>query len=155
MNYDEPTGTAYIDGMAVEVVPHSSLPEVIIYVDGACQPNPGHMGVGIVLLANGARKELSEYVGQGTNQQAEINAARLAFQALKKPCRVTVFSDSQYLVQTMNGAYRRGTHLNLWEDLDRAIMNHQVKWVWVKGHNGDKENERANLLAENAARRRK
>jgi ribonuclease HI len=75
--------------------------------------------------------------------------------SLKKTCRVIIYSDSQYLVRTMQGEYQRGTNIDLWHDLDFACLRHQVKFKWVRGHNGDMNNERAHDLAEAGMRRNK
>lgn len=124
--------------------------DVTIYCDGACVPNPGAMGIGVVLISGEHRREISEYIGLGTNQAAEIHAARRALEALRKPCTVTVYSDSQYLIKTMNGEWGRKTNLEAWSALHLAAVKHTVTWVWVKGHNGTPDNERADYLA-NAA----
>lgn len=101
----------------------------------------------------GHEKRLSGAVPEErtTNQRAEIHAAVRALAALKVPCRVRVLSDSQYLVQTMLGNYQRRSNRDLWEDLDVAAAPHEVEWVWVRGHVGEKGNEIAHALAERAA----
>jgi len=86
-----------------------------------------------------------------TNQRAEIFAAVRALTALKVPCKVRVVSDSQYLVKTMQGDYGRRSNLHLWEALDAAAEAHEVEWIWVRGHVGEKGNEIAHMLAESAA----
>lgn len=128
-------------------------PQVIIYIDGAAQPNPGNTGVGVVLLFGEHRRELSKPLGHGTNNTAEIMAAVEGLKALKQPCCVVLYSDSQYLVRTMKKEFKRSTNLALWALLDDAAKPHEVTWTWVRGHNGDANNECANDLAEQAARR--
>lgn len=128
-------------------------PHVEIYVDGACDPNPGAGGIGVVLLFGQHRREISEPIGRVTNNAAELQAAITALMALKQSCNVTLYSDSRYLVSTMNGDYRKNTNLELWHDLEFAAIKHDVTWCWVRGHNGDPNNERAHILAEQAVRR--
>ncbi len=131
----------------------SALPAVTIYCDGACQPNPGNGGIGIVLLFGQNRKEISKHVGKQTNNSAEMLAAIEGLKALKYPCAVTIYSDSDYLVRTMTGEFSRGKNMALWHLLDAAAEQHVVEWRWVRGHNGDLNNERANVLAQQAAAR--
>lgn len=130
-----------------------NLPHVEIYIDGSCEPNPGAAGIGCVLLFGQHCKEISEPIGRGTNNTAEMQAAITALMSLTKTCRVTVYSDSQYLIKTMNGEFRRSSNVELWNDIDFAAMRHEVSWVWVKGHNGNQWNERAHQLAERGMRR--
>lgn len=129
-------------------------PEVTIYCDGAAQPNPGNTGIGVVLLFGEHKREFSKSTGRGTNNSAEILAAIEGLKALKQACRVTLYSDSQYVISTMNGDFQRKTNLALWPLLDAAAERHTVEWKWLRGHNGDANNERANDLAERAARRK-
>ena len=130
-----------------------ALPTVEIYCDGACDPNPGAGGIGAVLLFGSHRREISEPIGRATNNTAELQAAITALMALNRRCAVTVYSDSRYLVSTMNGDFRKSTNLELWNDLEFAAMKHEITWTWVKGHNGNPHNERAHQLAEAAVRR--
>ncbi len=133
-------------------------PNVQIYIDGAALPtNPGRGGAGIVLLTevNGTpyKRAFGVYLGEKiTNNAAEIYAAIEALMALKKPCDVTIFSDSQYVVNTMSLGWRRNTNQNLWQSLDALTEQHTVTWRWVKGHAGDEYNELAHTLAEEAAK---
>lgn len=128
----------------------TDLPNVTIYIDGSCFPNPGAAGIGAVLLYGERRKELSEPIGKATSNGAEIMAAVYALRALTKPCSVRIFSDSQYVVKTMLGDFQRGTNLALWILLDQAAAPHIVEWNWCRGHNGNPHNERAHVLAEQA-----
>lgn len=125
-------------------------PKVLAYVDGACHPNPGRGGWGVLLRRGPHEKRLSGLVPDDptTNQRAEVFATMQALTALKAPCRVHVISDSQYLVQTMLGNYRRRANLDHWERLDAAAEPHEVEWTWVRGHAGDAGNEIANARAE-------
>ena len=133
----------------------SSLPppEVSPHVDGACHPNPGRGWWGVLLRSGSHEKRLNGAVPEEstTNQRAEIYAAVRALSVLKMPCRVHIFSDSQYLVRTMLGDYRRRSNLHLWEALDAVSEPHEVEWIWVRGHVGEKGNEIAHMLAESEA----
>lgn len=129
------------------------LPHVQIYCDGAASPNPGAAGIGVVLLFGSARKELSEPIGRASNNAAEIQAAIRGLMALTKTCRVTLHSDSQYLVETMKGNFNRRSNEDLWRDLDFACLRHEIEWVWVPGHDGEPNNERAHQLANAAIRK--
>jgi len=131
----------------------TQLPTVEIYCDGAAIPNPGAAGIGVILIFGTVKKELCEPIGHATNQAAEIQAATTALMALNRPCKVTIYSDSMYLIKTMNGEYARRTNVELWHDLDFAALKHEVEWKWVKGHNGDPLQERADTLANTAAKR--
>lgn len=141
----------------LQAIPDSAnsldLPHVEIYIDGSCEPNPGAAGIGCVLLFGQHRKEISEPIGRGTNNTSEMQAAITALMSLTKTCRVTIYSDSQYLIKTMNGEFCRSSNVDLWNDIDFAAMRHEVTWCWVKGHNGNPNNERAHRLAEASMRR--
>ena len=128
-------------------------PLVEIYIDGSCEPNPGAGGIGAVLKFGQHRKEISEPIGRATNNTAEIQAAITALMALKKTCKVVVYSDSQYLVKTMTGDYRRSSNIEMWNDLDFACLRHEIEWKWVRGHDGNPDNERAHTLAYQAVRK--
>jgi ribonuclease HI len=145
-----------------------TLKNVIIYTDGACRGNPGPGGVGTVLLAQGLRKELSGGYRLTTNNRMELMAAIAALEALKEPCRVRLYSDSKYMVESYTtGAVRRwqangwmrerkqaAQNVDLWERLLAQCEFHQVEMVWVEGHAGDVENERCDRLSNQAARRK-
>jgi ribonuclease HI len=98
------------------------------------------------------RRLIGEYLGHATNQQAEIVAACLGLEALKEPCQVRLISDSQYVVKTMNGLFKRKTNLEFWRRLDRAAERHKVSWAWTRGHAGhelqEKCDQAARLIAE-------
>jgi ribonuclease HI len=108
-----------------------------------------------VLEYRGVRRICGQYLGSRTNQQAEIIAACLGLEALKEPCRVTLISDSQYVVKTMSGLFKRKANLDLWQRLDRAAGPHQVTWTWTRGHAGheiqEKCDQAARLIAERGA----
>jgi ribonuclease HI len=134
-------------------------PEVVIYTDGACRGNPGPGGWGAVLISGGAEREISGGELDTTNNRMELTAAIEALQALKRPCKVELHTDSQYLrngiTEWLSAWKRRGWRTtsgavkneDLWRRLDDARARHRVDWRWVKGHNGHPLNERADALA--------
>jgi len=101
-----------------------------------------------VLGFNGYWKAIGEYLGSATNQQAEIAAATLGLQNLKERCKVKLFSDSRYVVETMSSGWKRKTNHDWWDKLDRAAAKHDVQWQWIKGHAGHEVQE----IADKAAR---
>ena len=137
-----------------------------IYTDGACIGNPGPGGYGVVLLFGGRRKELSGGYRKTTNNRMEILAAIVGLEALKEKCQVTLYSDSQYLVNAVEkgwarrwwaNGWKRGKNAkalnpDLWERLLGLCECHNVKFRWVRGHTGNPENERCDQLATGAAR---
>jgi ribonuclease HI len=145
-----------------------SLKNVKIYTDGGCIRNPGPGGYGVVLLYDSHRKELSGGFRRTTNNRMEIFAAIAGLETLKEPCRVIVFSDSQYLVFAIQKGWARRWQANGWwrnkeekainPDLWERILNlceiHQVTFEWLRGHAGQDENERCDELAKAAARRK-
>lgn len=133
---------------------------VRIYTDGACSGNPGPGGWGAILIYGGAEKELSGGEAHTTNNRMEILAAIESLEALKRPCRVDLFTDSQYLRQGVtewiHGWKARGWRTadkkpvkneDLWRRLDAARGRHEVAWHWVKGHASDPLNNRVDALA--------
>ena len=141
-------------------------PAVEIHTDGACSGNPGPGGWGAVLEWNGKRRELSGGEAATTNNRMELMAAIAALEALKRPMRVVLFTDSQYLRQGitewLEGWRARGwrtadrkpvKNRDLWERLDAARARHRVEWRWLKGHAGHELNERADALARAAIAR--
>lgn len=94
-----------------------------------------------VLEFRGVRKIVGEYLGNSTNQQAEIVAACLGLETLKEPCDVRLISDSQYVIKTMLGQFRRKANHEFWARLDRAAAPHRVKWEWTRGHAGHEVQE--------------
>jgi ribonuclease HI len=143
-----------------------SLPQVIIYTDGACSGNPGPGGWGALLRYGQHEKELSGGERATTSNRMELTAALQALQALKQPCQVTLYTDSEYLkrgvTEWMAGWRRRGwkrkegelANADLWQALDQAIQRHQIAWHWVRGHANDRDNERVDTLARAAIRGR-
>ena len=140
--------------------------QVTVYTDGACLGNPGPGGYGAVLLYGSQRKELSGGFKLTTNNRMEITAALVALEALQKPCRVLLYSDSQYVVNAMSKGWAQRWQANgwkrnkredavnpdLWERMLELCQRHTVEFRWVRGHGGDKENERCDQLAVAAAR---
>ena len=135
-------------------------PQVVIHTDGACSGNPGPGGWGAVLHYSSAEKELWGGEIQTTNNRMELMAAIQALEALKRPCRVELHTDSQYVMkgisEWIHGWKRRGWKTadkkpvkndDLWMRLDAARLRHEVDWRWVKGHAGHEFNERADELA--------
>ena len=138
---------------------------VTIYTDGACLGNPGPGGYGVILLYQGHKRELSGGYRKTTNNRMEIMAAIVGLEALKERCEVTLYSDSEYLVNAMSKGWiqrwqangwkrnKREKVLNpdLWERLLRLCELHEVQFSWVKGHGGTPENVRCDQLAVQAA----
>ena len=104
-----------------------------------------------VLGFNGIWKAIGEYLGNATNQQAEIAAATVGLVNLKEPCIVTLMSDSRYVVETMGGTWKRKTNHEWWKKLDDAAKIHQIKWEWIKGHSGHIVQEVADTMARKIA----
>lgn len=138
----------------------TDLPLVEIYTDGACRGNPGPGGWAALLRTGDKEREISGGEPLTTNNRMELRAAIEALNALKKPCRVELYSDSQYLrdgiTRWIHGWCRNGwrtaarkpvKNAELWEQLLEAAARHQVSWHWVKGHSGHPENDRADALA--------
>jgi ribonuclease HI len=135
-------------------------PQVVIHTDGACSGNPGPGGWGAVLHYADTEKELRGGELATTNNRMELMAAIQALEALKKPCKVELHTDSQYvmkgIMEWIHNWKRRGwttadkkpvKNDDLWKRLDAARLRHEVDWRWVKGHAGHEFNERADLLA--------
>jgi len=141
------------------------LENVTIYTDGACIGNPGPGGYGVILLYQGQMKELSGGYRKTTNNRMEIMAAIVGLESLIKKCRVTLYSDSEYLVNAMSRgwAYRwrangwkrnkrdKALNADLWERLLQICEHHEVQFRWIKGHAESSENIRCDELAMEAA----
>jgi ribonuclease HI len=136
---------------------------VDLFTDGACSGNPGPGGWGAILRYRGVEKELSGGERATTNNRMELMAAIRGLESLKRPVRVRVHTDSNYLKdgisRWIHGWKRNGwrtadkkpvKNQDLWERLDRALARHEVEWRWVRGHAGHPENERADALARQA-----
>ena len=133
---------------------------VVIYTDGACSGNPGPGGWGAILKFGGHEKELSGGARETTNNQMELMAAISALEAIKRPCSIAVYTDSNYVkngITTWIHGWRKNgwktaakkpvKNADYWKRLLAALQPHDVEWHWVKGHSGHPENERADELA--------
>ena len=135
---------------------------VEIHTDGACKGNPGRGGWGVLLKSGGSQKELFGGERETTNNRMELTAVIEALQALKRPCKVALYLDSEYvrkgITEWIHGWKARGwrtaakqpvKNVELWQRLDALVASsgHQIDWHWVKGHAGDPGNERADALA--------
>jgi ribonuclease HI len=142
----------------------TELTKVEIFTDGACKGNPGPGGWGAVIRAGKTERELSGGEKLTTNNRMEMTAAIEGLNALKRPCHVTLSTDSRYvmdgLTKWIKGWQRNGwrtadkkpvKNADLWQALLDAAAPHRIDWQWVKGHAGHPENERADRLASNAA----
>jgi len=146
--------------------------KVNIYTDGACSGNPGVGGYGTILVhidseGNKHEKELSEGYKLTTNNQMELLAVITGLEALKKPCDVTIYSDSKYVVDAFNNKWIDGwitkgwktagkspvKNVELWQRLLKAKEPHDVEFIWVKGHAGHEYNERCDALAVSASKK--
>lgn len=137
------------------------MDEVTIYTDGACSGNPGPGGWGVILSAKGVKKELSGGEAMTTNNRMELTAVIRGLQALKRPCRVNIVTDSKYVSDAITLGWARkwkaqgwmrnkkdkALNPELWEELLQLIDRHEVKFTWVKGHAGHPENERCDEMA--------
>ena len=136
------------------------MADVEIYTDGACRGNPGPGGWGALLRSEGREREISGAEAATTNNRMELTAAIEALRALKKPCRVALTTDSQYvrlgITEWLANWRKRGwktsnrkpvKNVDLWQALDSEAARHEVSWHWVRGHSGHPENERADALA--------
>jgi ribonuclease HI len=146
---------------------NSGTQPVTIYTDGACDPNPGPGGYGVVLLEGGRRRELSGGFRLTTNNRMEIIAAIIGLEALGSPVKVRLYSDSEYLVKAMtqgwaerwkSSNWKRNRHekalnADLWKKLLELCEKYQVEFKWVKGHAGNRENERCDQLSSAALKR--
>ena len=144
----------------------ATLPSVEIYTDGGCEPNPGAGGYSAVLIHPKKRAEVSGGFRKTTNNRMEIFAAIAGLEMLKQPCKVTIYSDSKYVVDAMMAGWvaawkkkswwrtktERPENMDLWQRLDALCQTHQVEFRWVKGHAGNLENERCDQLAMAALR---
>lgn len=144
----------------------ASAPEIRIFTDGACSGNPGPGGYGIVLLAGEHRKELAQGFRRTTNNRMELLAVIEGLKALRGPRRVEVWSDSKYVVEAIEKGWAKKWRSNgwrkadkkpalnadLWQELLALLDQHQVRFRWLRGHDGHSENERADQLAVSALR---
>ena len=133
---------------------------VTLYTDGACKGNPGKGGWGVLMRYGSHEKELFGGEAHTTNNRMELTAIIQGLAALKRPCAVVIYTDSQYvkngMEQWIHGWKKNGwktaskqpvKNEDLWQQLDRLAAQHQIQWQWVRGHAGHAENERADALA--------
>ena len=150
----------FIVGLKAAVSSRALMTEVVIYTDGACSGNPGPGGWGVVLRWKDTEKELYGGDPLTTNNRMELMAAIQALEALQRPAKVDLYTDSKYLLdgitKWIKGWQRNGwltsakkpvKNDDLWRRLSEAMSRHEVTWLWVKGHAGDPGNERADALA--------
>jgi len=133
---------------------NSALKRVAIFCDGSSLGNGqvASRAAAVALLGyKGIWRAVGEYLGVATNQQAEIAAAAVGLESLREPCQVSLFTDSRYVVETMNGRFRRKANLHWWERLDRAAAPHKVQWEWTRGHAGHLLQEAADAAARRIA----
>lgn len=132
------------------------MKEVTIYTDGACEPNPGTGGWGALLIYGGRQKGLHGGQLETTNNRMEMTAAIKALEAVRESCRITLFSDSQILINGMTKSRAKRAkrekigklpNADLWKLIDAESAKHAVEWCWIRGHDGNEGNEEADRLA--------
>ncbi len=137
-----------------------------VFTDGACSGNPGPGGWGVILRYKGTEKELSGGAPETTNNRMELTAVIEALKALKRECDVVIHTDSRYVMdgvqQWLPNWKQNGwktsnkkspvKNVDLWQELDALLQKHNIRWIWVKGHNGHEENERVDKLARDFAK---
>ncbi len=143
------------------------MKQVEIFTDGACLGNPGPGGWGVILKYQGKEKELSGGEPETTNNRMELTAAIVALEALKTPCEIKLYSDSQYLINAFElgwlekwkkSGWKRADNaevknVDLWQRLSELTAIHKVEFIWVRGHDGHPENERCDRLASGYAQK--
>jgi len=165
----EPVSESLITLIKTVGVAEAKEDRIIIHTDGGASPNPGKGGYGIVLQKGNYRKELSAGYQLTTNNRMELMACIVALQALKEPSEVSLYTDSKYVVDSITKGWAKGwksrgwkrtggqlaENIDLWEELLSLLENHKVELKWVKGHSGNKENERCDVLANEARKAKK
>jgi ribonuclease HI len=139
------------------------MKHVFIYADGSCRGNPGPGGWAALLRYQDREKEIWGNEADTTNNRMELMAAIAALASLKEPCSIDLYTDSQYVQKGIttwlvswkkrnwrNAANKPVKNADLWQQLEKETMRHQIKWHWVRGHSGHLENERVDLLAKKA-----
>jgi ribonuclease HI len=148
------TGVEANDSLHPSSVTLHPLKSVTIFCDGSSLGNGrGETRAASVALINfrDRWRAFGCYLGNATNQQAEIVAAAVGLENLREPCRVKLFTDSRYVVETMAGRFRRKSNHEWWERLDRAASPHRIEWQWIKGHAGHAAQEAVDKAARNIA----
>ena len=143
----------------------TALKHVEVFTDGACKGNPGPGGWGVLLRMGRHEKEMSGSEPDTTNNRMEMTAVIRALGALIEPCRVSLHTDSKYVIDGItkwvhgwkkngwiNASKQPVRNADLWHELIEAARVHEIEWIWVKGHDGHVENERVDKLASDAAR---
>ena len=140
------------------------MARIEIFTDGACSGNPGKGGWGAILRHKETEKELSGAENEPTNNRMELTAVIEALKALKTTCIITLYTDSRYVMDGINqwlpnwkknnwktsNKKSEVKNIDLWQQLDELVQQHEIKWIWVKGHAGHSENERVDKLAREA-----
>ena len=140
------------------------MKKIIIYTDGACSGNPGPGGFGVVIIYGNIRRELFGGFKNTTNNRMEVLAVTKSLEILKQPCEVDLYSDSKYVVDAIRKGWlknwqknnwcrsdsKKVLNVDLWQRLSELLAIHNVNFIWVKGHNDNKENERCDFLARKA-----
>ena len=139
----------------------SNLESIVIYTDGACRGNPGIGGYGSILTYNGHEKRISGYCSSTTNNRMEITAVIEAIKCVNRPCHITIYTDSRYVVDAIekgwldnwmangwkNSSGKPTKNIDLWKELRQLMEIHEVEFVWVKGHAGHYYNEECDRMA--------
>lgn len=123
------------------------MTKVTIYTDGACSGNPGPGGWAAILSDGTREKHISGGEEDTTNNRMELLAAIKGLEALRYPCEVDLYSDSQYLISTMTKGWKRNKNVDLWAMLDYYASNHSINFIWVKGHASNEYNNKCDQMA--------
>ena len=127
--------------------------ENILYTDGSCIGNPGPGGWASIIIINDIKTTLSGSDEETTNNKMEITAIIKGLEQFPENSSVKIFTDSEYVINTMTKNWKRNTNLDLWNCLDSLVKNRTIEWNWVKGHSGNKLNDEADLIANGEAKK--
>lgn len=127
--------------------------ENILYTDGSCIGNPGPGGWASIIIINDVKTTLSGSDEETTNNKMEITAVIKGLEQFPENSSVKIFTDSEYVINTMTKNWKRNTNLDLWNRLDSLVINRTIEWNWVKGHSGNKLNDEADLIANGEAKK--
>ena len=127
--------------------------ENILYTDGSCIGNPGPGGWASIIIINDVKTTLSGSDEETTNNKMEITAIIKGLEQFPENSSVKIFTDSEYVINTMTKNWKRNTNLDLWNRLDSLVINRTIEWNWVKGHSGNKLNDEADLIANGEAKK--